>query len=446
MREPDKIREEILKLSREYYQSKFGNQNEFIPEESVVNYAGRVFDESEMVNLIDSSLDFWLTAGRYAEEFEYTFAEMFDAEEALLVNSGSSANLVAISSLTSPLLGDRKLNPGDEVITVAAGFPTTVAPIIQNGLIPVFVDISLPDYNINIEELEKAISDKTKAIFIAHTLGNPWDVDAILKIAKKHNLWLVEDNCDALGSRYNGRLTGTFGDIATFSFYPAHHITMGEGGCVVVHDETLARAAKSFRDWGRDCYCGPGENNTCGLRFTKKYGYLPVGYDHKYVYSHVGYNLKLTDMQAAIGLAQLKKLNGFVEKRKENFKYLYDHLKEFENYFILPEATKNADPAWFSFIITLKEDGSFSKNQIIEYLEGKKIETRNLFAGNITRQPGFMNSNFRKAGTLKNTDLVMNNTFFLGVYPGLDKMKLDFVISTIKEFISKHSNASTKEI
>lgn len=435
----ENTRKKILKLTREYYTQKFGNQKPFIAGETMVNYAGRKFDEHELVNLVDASLDFWLTAGRYAEEFEYTFAQLFEAEDALLVNSGSSANLVAISALTSPLLGDRKLNQGDEVITVAAGFPTTIAPIIQNNLIPVFVDVDIPTYNIKTEDIEAAISKNTKAIFIAHTLGNPWNVDIILKIAKKYNLWLIEDNCDALGSKFNGELTGTFGDIATFSFYPAHHITMGEGGCVVVHDETLARAARSFRDWGRDCYCGPGENNTCGLRFSKKYGDLPVGYDHKYVYSHIGYNLKVTDMQAAIGLAQLEKLETFINIRKENYNYLYDNLRELEDFFILPQATQNSDPSWFSFIITIRENAGFSKSDLVQFLEINRVETRNLFAGNITRQPGFMNISCRIAGKLTNTDFIMNNTFFLGVYPGLNSEKLDYVILKIKEFIVKNT-------
>jgi len=436
MKTPDMVRKEILKLTQEYYNLKFGKEKAFLAGESKVNYAGRKFDGQELVNLVDASLDFWLTAGRYAEEFEYTFAQMFGAEDALLVNSGSSANLVAISALTSPLLGDKRLMPGDEIITVAAGFPTTVAPILQNKLVPVFIDLEFPTYNIKIDDIERALSPKTKAIFIAHTLGNPWNVKAILKIVKKYNLWLVEDNCDALGSKYNGQLTGTFGDMATFSFYPAHHITMGEGGCVVVHNETLARAARSFRDWGRDCYCGPGENNTCGLRFSKKYGDLPMGYDHKYVYSHIGYNLKVTDMQAAVGVAQLKKIDSFVVARKNNFWYLFENLKNLEKYFILPQATPDSDPSWFSFILTVKKGAGFSKNAIIQFLEKNHIETRNLFAGNITRQPGFMNVSYRKIGNLENTDFIMNNSFFLGVYPGLNKEKLDYVISKIKEFIS----------
>jgi len=435
MNNANEIRKEILKLTQDYYKAKFNNQ-EFIPGESTVKYAGRVFDENELINLIDSSLDFWLTAGRYAEEFEYEFAEFFDVSDAILVNSGSSANLVALSAITSPLLKERRALPGDEVITAAAGFPTTVAPIIQNRLIPVFVDVSLDTYNVFPKEIEKAISNKTKAIFIAHTLGNPFDLEKIAEIAKKNNLWLIEDNCDALGSKYNGKLTGTFGDLATVSFYPAHHITMGEGGCVITNNEILARAAKSFRDWGRDCYCGPGENNTCGTRFTQKYGDLPIGYDHKYVYSHVGYNLKVTDMQAAVGLEQLNKLPGFIEKRKQNYQLLYDGLKKHEDKLILPKASPQSDPSWFAFIITVREKAGFTRTDLVTFLENNKIETRNLFAGNMKKQPAFMNCETRTVGELKNTDYIMNNTFFIGVYPGNGKEQIDYILSKFDEFFA----------
>jgi len=429
----EEIRKQIIELTKKYYIKKFKSKT-FIPNKDTVKYAGRVFDEEELVNLVDSSLDFWLTAGRYAEEFEYEFAKFFNVSDAILVNSGSSANLVALSALTSHLLGEKKLKPGDEVITAAAGFPTTVAPILQNNLVPVFVDINLDTYNVDFEEIKKAISPKIKAIFIAHTLGNPWDLERIINIAKENNLWVIEDNCDALGSRYNGKLTGTFGDIATVSFYPAHHITMGEGGCVITDNEILARAAMSFRDWGRDCYCGPGENNTCGLRFVQKYGDLPIGYDHKYVYSHIGYNLKVTDMQAAVGLAQLKKLPDFIQKRKNNFNFLYNGLSKHSDKILLPRATENSEPSWFSFIITIKEDAGFTRNDIVEFLEKNKIETRNLFAGNITKQPAYLNSKFRVVGDLKNTDFIMQNTFFIGVYPGNTQQHLEYVISKFNEF------------
>jgi len=422
------IRNEIVKKVEEYYKAKFLNTNEFIPGNSKVNYAGRVFDKNELVNLVNSSLDFWLTSGRFSEDFEMKLTEYFDVSDAILVNSGSSANLIAISSLTSPKLGKRKLNAGDEVITVAAGFPATVAPIVQNNLIPVFVDIEIGSYNAIVDSVKEAVSPKTKAIFIAHTLGNPFDLDTIVNITQKHNLWLIEDNCDALGSRYNGRLTGTFGHIATLSFYPAHHITTGEGGCVITNDEDLARIARSYRDWGRDCYCTGGENNTCGKRFSQQFGTLPYGYDHKYVYSHIGYNLKMTDMQAAIGCAQMDKLEGFTRKRKSNFAKIYQGLKKFEEYLILPKATPRSDPSWFVFLITVKDNSRFSREDIVGFLNENRIETRNLFCGNILRQPAFMNIERRVVGDLKNTDYVMNNTFFIGVYPGMTDEKITYMI------------------
>ena len=432
-----KIREEIINKVKEYYKEKFLKAKEFIPGKTKVNYAGRVFDENELVNLINSSLDFWLTAGRFTEEFEMKLAEYFDVSDAILTNSGSSANLIAISTLTSPKLGEKQLKPGDEVITVAAGFPATVAPIVQNNLVPVFIDVEIGTYNAISERIKEAISPKTKAIFIAHTLGNPFDLDIVTELVKKHDLWLIEDNCDALGSKYNGKLTGTFGHIATLSFYPAHHITTGEGGCVITNDENLARIARSYRDWGRDCYCVGGENNTCGKRFSQQFGKLPYGYDHKYVYSEIGYNLKMTDMQAAIGSAQMDKLKDFTKKRKSNFKKIYNGLKQFEEYLILPKATSKSDPSWFTFIITVKKNKKFKRDDLTGFLEENLIETRNLFCGNILRHPAYMNIKHRVVGNLDNTDYIMNNTFFIGVYPGLTDKKINYVISKFNEFFNR---------
>lgn len=434
----DNLRKEILEKVKEYYtQYHEGKNKSFTAGKDMVTFAGRVYDEEEMVNLVDSSLDFWLTTGRYAQEFEIEFAKYMQKKYCLLTTSGSSANLLALTALTSPLLGKRKLKKGDEVITVAAGFPTTINPIIQNGLIPVFVDVEIGTYNIKVDELEKALSDKTRAIMIAHTLGNPFNLEAVTAFAKKNKLFVVEDCCDAVGSLYNGKMVGTFGDIATVSFYPAHHITMGEGGAVLTDNPHLERAIKSFRDWGRDCYCEPGSNDTCGKRFTSQYGTLPKGYDHKYVYSHVGYNLKITDMQAAVGLAQLKKLPDFVNKRKENFKKLYEGLKKFDEYLILPCATENSDPSWFAFPITVKENDKFTKNQIVAHLEKNKILTRQLFAGNVTRQPAYEDVEYRVVGDLKNTDCIMNNTFFIGVYPGIDDVKMEYILKTFESFFEK---------
>ncbi|NVO21381.1 MAG: lipopolysaccharide biosynthesis protein RfbH [Bacteroidetes bacterium] len=432
------IRKEIQKLVKQYYHEKFSGKD-FIPGESIVRYAGRVFDEEELTGLVDSSLDFWLTAGPHAEAFENEFAEYLGVEDSILVNSGSSANLVAMSSLTSPKLLDRQLKPGDEVITVAAGFPTTVAPIVQNRLVPVFCDVETGTYNAKPENIEKAVSPKTKAIFMAHTLGNPFDLGAILDIARKNNLWLIEDNCDALGSEFGGKLTGTHGDLGTVSFYPAHHMTMGEGGAVVTSNEDLARISRSFRDWGRDCYCASGEDNTCGIRFTQQFGELPSGYDHKFVYSHIGYNLKVTDMQAAVGRAQLKKLPGFVAKRKENFSLLYAGLKQFEDRLILPYATPGSDPSWFGFLITVREKQNFTRTELVQYLNQNKVHTRNLFGGNLLRQPGFMNIEHRVVGTLENTDFIMNNTFFIGVYPGIDKQQIDYMVDTFSRFFKERA-------
>ena len=426
-------RQDILALVREYYQERFANKK-FNPESDLVHYAGRVFDENELVNLVDSSLDFFLTANRYAEEFESSFAEYFGISNAILVNSGSSANLVAMTTLTSPKLGERQLKPGDEVITVAAGFPTTLAPILQNQLVPVFVDVNYGDYTAIPQQLEAAISEKTRAIFMAHTLGVPFDLNVVMKLAEKYNLWVIEDNCDALGSRYNGQLTGTFGHLATVSFYPAHHITMGEGGCVITNDDDLARIARSIRDWGRDCYCSGGENNTCGKRFGQQFGSLPHGYDHKYVYSHIGYNLKVTDMQAAIGCAQLAKLPDFIEKRKQNHAALDAILQPYTDKLILHSAPKNSDPSWFCYVITVKENAGFSRNELTRFLEANRIETRNLFSGNLLRHPAFENINCRVVGSLENTDGIMNNTFFIGVYPGLTQNHISYIQSVFDRF------------
>ena len=434
----DNLRKEILEKVKEYYkQYHEGKNKSFTAGKDMVTFAGRVYDEEEMVNLVDSSLDFWLTTGRYAQEFDIEFAKYMPKKYCLLTTSGSSANLLALTALTSPLLGKRKLKKGDEVITVAAGFPTTINPIIQNGLIPVFVDVEIGTYNIKVDELEKALSDKTRAILIAHTLGNPFNLDAVITFAKKNKLFVVEDCCDAVGSLYNGKMVGTFGDIATVSFYPAHHITMGEGGAILTDNPHLERAIKSFRDWGRDCYCEPGSNDTCGKRFTGQYGTLPKGYDHKYVYSHVGYNLKITDMQAAVGLAQLKKLPDFVNKRKDNFKKLYEGLKKFNEYLILPYATENSDPSWFAFPITVKENDKFTKNQIVAHLEKNKILTRQLFAGNVTRQPAYEDVEYKIVEDLKNTDYIMNNTFFIGVYPGINDEKMEYILKTFESFFEK---------
>jgi CDP-6-deoxy-D-xylo-4-hexulose-3-dehydrase len=416
----------------------------FIPGKTPINYAGRVYDEKEIQAAVEASLDFWLTEGRFAKEFQHEFAEKVGVKYALLVNSGSSANLLTLTALTSHLLGEKRLVPGDEVITVAAGFPTTINPIIQNGLVPVFVDVDIPTYNIKADQIEEAISPKTKALFIAHTLGNPFDLDKVMKIVSRHNLFLIEDCCDAFGSTYSltsdlGPLTsglcGSFGALATFSFYPAHHITLGEGGAVATSDKTLFRILRSLKDWGRDCYCSPGENNTCGRRFSGQYGDLPYGYDHKYVYSHVGYNLKMTDIQAAIGVEQLKKLDGFCQVRRANFKTWMSGFKKYENLFILPEMTEGSDPAWFAFPVTVKETAGFSRTELTNYLSENMIETRNLFGGNLLRQPAYLNIKHRKIGDLKNTDRIMNDTFFLGTYPGIGSEQIEYTMTVIEKFV-----------
>ena len=428
------LRNQILSLVQDYYQAKFAGK-QFDSACDLVHYAGRVFDAVELVNLVDASLDFYLTANRYAEQFEADFADYFGLGNALLVNSGSSANLVALTALTSPKLGDRRLKPGDEVITVAAGFPTTVAPLVQNQLIPVFVDVNLGDYTAIPERLAEAVGPKTRAIVMAHTMGVPFDLDVATQLATKHDLWLIEDNCDALGSRWHGQLTGTFGHLATVSFYPAHHITMGEGGCVVTDDELLARIARSVRDWGRDCYCAGGENNTCGKRFGQQFGSLPVGYDHKYVYSHIGYNLKVTDMQAAVGCAQLAKLESFIARRKANFDRLMALLRPYEDRLLLPRATEHADPSWFGFVITVRRGAGFTRNELTRFLEANRVETRNLFSGNLLRHPAYREIPHRIVGDLVNTDTVMNDTFFIGVYPGLDDVRLDYVGDLFDRFM-----------
>jgi CDP-4-dehydro-6-deoxyglucose reductase, E1 len=427
-------------VTTNYYKSIHQPEQErpFDSQKSRVFYAGRVFDENEIVKLVDSSLDFWLTEGRYSEEFSEKIADFLDVDNVFLTNSGSSSNLLAISALTSKKLGKRRLSPGDEVITAAAGFPATVTPIIQNNLIPVFVDIDVPTYNINIESLKKAIGPKTKAIFLAHTLGNPFNLKEVIKIAKENNLWVVEDNCDAFGSQYDGKYTGTFGDISTISFYPAHHITTGEGGAVVTNNDELGTIVKSFRDWGRDCYCAGGENNTCGKRFTQQFGTLPFGYDHKYVYSEIGYNLKMTEMSAAIGSAQMDKLEMFCNQRRENFKQYNKELSNYTKYLILPEATPNSDPAWFTYIISVKEDAPFSRNEMVSYLNDNRIETRNIFAGNMIRQPAFTDQNYRVAGELTNTDFVMNNTYFLGTFPGMSREKIVYTCDVMKNFMDRY--------
>ena len=431
-----KIRKQIIQLVSEYYKLAH-NQNKFILNQSTIPVSGKVFSEMDLQMLVSSSLDFWLTSGRFNEEFEKQLAQFLNINFVLTTNSGSSANLLALTALTSEQLGERALKQGDEVITVAAGFPTTVNPILQNNLKPVFVDVNIPTYEIDSSLIENAISEKTKAIMIAHTLGNAFDLDEVTRIVKKHNLWLIEDCCDALGTTYDGKLVGTFGDISTISFYPAHHITTGEGGAVFTNNAQLKRIIESFRDWGRDCFCATGMSDTCGKRFCWELGELPKGYDHKYTYSHIGYNLKITDMQSAVGLAQLQNLPSFIEKRKKNFKFLKTHMSKFEKFFILPEATSKSDPAWFGFPITVRMDAPFSRTELLQFLTERKVDTRPLFAGNITKQPYFKNIDYRISGSLKNTDEIMNQSFWIGVYPGLNEKMLEYVVSQFGEFIKK---------
>jgi CDP-4-dehydro-6-deoxyglucose reductase, E1 len=428
-----KIKSEILSLVNDYSEINF-KQKEFVPGASEVPVSGKVIGVLELKNMVEASLDGWLTTGRFNEQFEKKLANFLGIKCLLTVNSGSSANLIAFSTLTSPKLKERAIQKGDEVITVAAGFPTTVNPIIQFGAIPVFIDVKIPTYNIDESLVEEVITNKTKAIMLAHTLGNPFNVKKIKEICEKYNLWLIEDSCDALGSKFDNQNVGTFGDLATLSFYPAHHITMGEGGAVFTNSKKLERIAESFRDWGRDCYCEPGKDNTCNKRFGWQLGDLPFGYDHKYTYSHLGYNMKITDMQAACGLAQLDRLEKFIRQRKENFNFLYKNLKHLEEFLILPEAEKNSDPSWFGFPLSLRKNNKFNRNNLIKYLNDNKIGTRLLFSGNLIKQPYMKDVNFKVQRELKNTDFVMENTFWIGLYPGLSKEHLEFSSSQIKSF------------
>jgi len=431
----EELRQQILELTAQYHAAKFP-EREFVPGESVVPVSGKVIGAEDVCSVVDSALDEWFTTGRFAKEFERKLAKFVGVRSASLVNSGSSANLVALSALTSPKLGARQLKPGDEVLTVAAGFPTTVNPIFQNRLVPVFVDVTLPTYEIDATKLEAAYSPKMKAVMIAHTLGNVFDLDAVTAFCRKHNLWLIEDCCDALGSTYKGRKVGTFGDIATVSFYPAHHITMGEGGAVLTDKPILQVLIDSFRDWGRDCWCEPGKDNTCGKRFDWQLGSLPCGYDHKYTYSHIGYNLKATDMQAALGLSQIAKLPHFIARRKENFVYLKSALKPLEDVLLLPEASEHSDPSWFGFPIGVKPEAPFTRDDLTHALEARKIGTRLMFAGNLLRQPAYEGWEHRVVGELPNSDFVMNQVFWIGVYPGLSREMLDFIVKTALEFVA----------
>lgn len=442
------IKSEIESLVRKYYQQNHVRKNNFT-EGDRINYSGRVYDAEEMVNLVDAALEFWLTSGHYVAEFEKGLSDFLGVKHCSLVNSGSSANLCAFMALTSPKLGDRRIKKGDEVIAVAAAFPTTVTPIVQYGAVPVFLDVTIPEYNIDVARLEEAYTSKTKAVFIAHTLGNPFDLQMVKDFCDKHNLWLIEDNCDALGSKYlyNGewRMTGTIGDISTYSFYPPHHITLGEGGAVCTNNTQLYRLVNSFRDWGRDCWCASGVDDTCKHRYTQQFGELPEGYDHKYVYSHFGYNLKATDMQASVGCAQLKKLPSFVEARKENWKYLRRQLDDIQNVIILPEKSEKADPSWFGFLMTVRENAGFTRDELAQFLESKNIQTRNLFSGNYIKHPCFdemraEGKGFRVVGELTNTDIIMNNSLWIGVYPGMTQAKLDYMVKAIKEFVDQYTN------
>lgn len=428
----DQLRAQILDLVQEYSREAFPERN-FIPGESSVPVSGRVYNGDDVRSLVDSSLDFWLTTGRFAHQFEIEFARFFRMRNSILVNSGSSANLLAVTCLTSPLLKERRLKPGDEVITVATGFPTTVNPIFQNNLIPVFVDVEIPTYNIDVSQLEAALSERTRAVIIAHTLGNPFNLETVTAFCKKHNLWLIEDCCDAVGALYKGLPVGKYGDIATVSFYPAHHITMGEGGAVLTDQPKLKKIIESFRDWGRDCWCETGKDNTCGKRFDWQLGDLPAGYDHKYTYSHIGYNLKVTDMQAAIGVSQLRKLPHFIERRRENFDYLTERLSVLQDFFILPQATPNSTPSWFGFPIYVRPDAPFSRDDTVRWLEKHKIGTRLLFGGNLIRQPAYREQNYRVVGDLARSDEVMHRVFWIGVYPGLTQPMLDYVAETLTQ-------------
>lgn len=439
-RTPDEIRAEIVRLTEEYYQQAFPARA-FQPGVSPVPVSGRVFDHQELQLLVESGLDFWLTTGRFAAQFESRFARSMGLRHAVLVNSGSSANLLALSCLTSSTLGERALRPGDEVITVAAGFPTTVNPILQNRLRPVFVDVDVPTYNVDVSRLEGALSERTRAVILAHTLGNPFDLQAVVDFTRRHGLWLIEDCCDAVGAEYNGQKVGAFGDLATVSFYPAHHITMGEGGCVLTDSPALKKLVESFRDWGRDCWCDTGKDNTCGKRYDWQLGNLPDGYDHKYVYSHIGYNLKATDMQAAVGLAQLDKLEGFIAARRRNFAYLHAALQDLQEFFLLPEATPNSQPSWFGFPLAVHPGAPFSRRDLLVHLDQRRIGTRLLFGGNLTRQPAYLDVDCRVAGPLTGSDFVMNQVFWVGVYPGLTEEMLAYVVETFYQFVKDRTGA-----
>ncbi len=432
-------RSHILEQVRQFYAEEL-RPHPFVPGETPVQVAGRVFDDEDLAYLVDAALDFWLTAGRFAREFETSLAKAVGVRHAILVNSGSSANLLALSALTSPSLGDRQLKPGDEIITTATSFPTTVNPIVQNGLVPVFLDVEPLEqgtYNINTRFLEEALSPRTRGVMVAHTLGNPFDLDAVTAFAQRHDLYLIEDTCDALGAQYRGRTVGTFGNLATVSFYPAHHITMGEGGAVLTSTPALKKLVESFRDWGRDCWCEPGEANTCGQRFDWQLGDLPHGYDHKYIYSHIGYNLKATDLQAAVGVAQLKKLPRFIEMRRRNFQLLKEGLHRWEKFLILPAPTPNSNPSWFGFPLTVRENAPFTRHQFIQYLEDRKVRTRLLFGGNILRQPAFSNIQRRVIGNLVQADRVMNGTFWIGVYPGITPEAIQYVVDVFADWMNK---------
>ncbi len=435
MSEAAALRERILELVSEFYEAEFGN-GRFTPGESPVPVSGRVFDADELLHLVDASLDFWLTTGRYARQFELELARRLGVRHALVCNSGSSANLLAVTALTSPKLGERRLRPGDEVITVAAGFPTTVNPLVINRLVPVFVDVELGTYNPTPEAIEAAVGPRTRGIIAAHALGNPFQLDEVAEIAKRHGLWLIEDNCDALGATYRGRLTGTVGDFGTLSFYPAHHITMGEGGAVLANRPQLKLLIESFRDWGRDCWCEPGEDDTCGTRFDWQLGTLPRGYDHKYIFSHIGYNLKVTDMQAAVGLAQLAKLSEFMAARRRNWQLLRDGLAPYEEQLLLPVPTPESEPSWFGFVITVRDGVPFTRNELVRHLEERKIATRLLFGGNLTRQPAYEHVEFRTVGDLPNSDVVMNNSLWIGCYPGLDESMIAYVVEQFASFFT----------
>ena len=433
----DVLRQQILSLVGEYYSEAFPKKP-FLGGISQIPVSGKVFDESELTNLVDSSLDFWLTSGRFAHEFEEEFAKVMGVKHAMLCNSGSSANLLAVSALKSDRLGERALVDGDEVITMAAGFPTTVNPIVQNRLIPVFIDCELGTYDATAEKMHAAISPKTRAIVMAHTLGNPFNLDAVMTIAKENNLFVIEDSCDAVGAMYDGKPVGSFGDLSTASFYPAHHVTMGEGGCVQAKTASMRKIVESLRDWGRDCWCPTGHDDTCGRRFDWQLGGLPYGYDHKYTYSHIGYNLKLTDMQAAVGVAQLKKLPEFIAARRKNFNRLYEGLKKYEEFFILPQTTPKSEPSWFGFLLTVRPGAPFTRFEIVQHLESRRVATRQLFGGNLLAQPAYQNIEHRISGDLTNTEIVSTNTFWIGVFPGLTDEMIDFMIATIHEFMNNY--------